>query len=121
MAYENNENLGISLPAAKTIGEFEERLELLQKLYVIETRRFQRQLELSQTREEVLSSTQSASTPMKSQGKCCPRILFEQDNHPQILGKIQVGFFQKIDEINHGKASNILFPDKNVQVKNQTK
>ena len=35
----------------------------------------------------------------------------------KILGKIQVGFLQKIEEINQGKANNILFPDKNVHIK----
>ena len=63
-AEEDNDYLGLSFPAAKTIDKFEERLELLQKLYVRETRRFQRQLELSHTREEVQHSTQSAFTPV---------------------------------------------------------
>ena len=55
---------------------------------------FQRQLELSQTREEVQQSTQSAFTPVRSQGeyaftpvrlqgKCCARVLFVQDSQTQ--------------------------------------
>ena len=35
----------------------------------------------------------------------------------KILGKILVGFFQNIEEINQGKVNEILFPDKNVQIK----
>ena len=35
----------------------------------------------------------------------------------KILSKIQVGFLQEVEEINQGKANNILFPDKNLQVK----
>ena len=45
-----------------------------------EAKRFQKQLELSQTREEVQYSTQSAFTPVISQGKCCHRDLFEQES-----------------------------------------
>ena len=41
-AEEKNDNLGLSLLAAKSTDEFQERLEQLQKLYVSEARRFQR-------------------------------------------------------------------------------
>ena len=41
------------------------------------------QLELSQTSEEVKHSTQSAFTSVKSLGRCCPRVLFEQDTQSQ--------------------------------------
>ena len=73
---EDDDDLGLSLPVAKTFDEFEERLEQLQKLYFKEARRFQRQLKLSQIREEVHHSTQSAFTPVRLQDECYPRILF---------------------------------------------
>ena len=38
---------------------------------------------ISQTREEVHHSTQSANLPVRSQGECYPRVLFDQDNKPQ--------------------------------------
>ena len=41
-AEEYNDNLGLSLPAAKTIDKFEERLEWFQNVFVKEARRFQR-------------------------------------------------------------------------------
>ena len=56
------DDLGLSLPAVKTVDEFEGRLEELQRLYVRAAIRFQRQLELSHTREEWQHSTQSAFT-----------------------------------------------------------
>ena len=52
-AEEHNDYLGFSLLTSKTVGEFEERLEWLQRLYVREAKRFQGQLELSKTREKV--------------------------------------------------------------------
>ena len=68
-ADKDNNDLGLSLLAAKTFDEFEERLDWLQ--------RFQRQLELSQTGEEVHHNTQSAITPARSQGKYYPRVIFK--------------------------------------------
>ena len=53
------------------------------RLYVKEARRFQRQPELFQTREEVQQNTQTAFTPVRSQGEWCPRVLFDQDNQSQ--------------------------------------
>ena len=82
-AEEDNDNLGLTFLTAKTIDEFEERLVQLHKLYVRETKRFLRQLELSQTREEVQQSIQSVFIPVRSQGKCCPMIQSEQDNQQQ--------------------------------------
>ena len=43
-AKEDNDNLGLSLLDAKPVGEFEERLEQLQRLYVGEAKMFQREL-----------------------------------------------------------------------------
>ena len=45
-------------------------------------KRFQKLLELSQTRQEVQHSKESAFMPVGSQSKC-PRVLFEQDSQPQ--------------------------------------
>ena len=45
MVEEDNDDLGLSLPAAKTIDEFEERLDWFLKLYVREARRSLNQLE----------------------------------------------------------------------------
>ena len=59
-----------------------ERLEWLQKLNIRKTERFQRHLELSQTTDKVQHSTESAFTPVRSQGKCCPRVLLDQDSQP---------------------------------------
>ena len=56
---------------------------MVAKVFVREARRFQRQLELSQTREDVQYSTQSAFTPVKTQGKSYQRVLFEQGSQPQ--------------------------------------
>ena len=38
---------------------------------------------LCQTRDKVQHHTEFAFTPVRSQGKCCPRVLFEQDDQPQ--------------------------------------
>ena len=61
-ADEDDDNLNFSLPAIKAVGEFEERFEWLQK--------DSRDILISYTREEVQHNTQSAFTPVRSQGKC---------------------------------------------------
>ena len=50
---EDNHDLGLSSLEVKTVDTFNERLEQLQRLFIREAKRSQRQLELSQTREEV--------------------------------------------------------------------
>ena len=70
--------MGLSLLAVKTVCEFEEKLECLQRLYLRMVRIFQREMELSETREGGQYSTESALTPVRSEGKCCPRGLFDQ-------------------------------------------
>ena len=44
-AEEDNDDLGLALLAAKTVGEFQERFKQLQRLYITEGTRLQRQLE----------------------------------------------------------------------------
>ena len=74
------------------------------KNYVREARGFWRTLKLSQTKDDVQQSTQSAFTTVRSQGKCWPRLYFSKVMTNQILDKIWVGFFHKIEEIIQGKA-----------------
>ena len=90
-----SDDLGLSLPAVKTISEFEERLGKLQRLYVREARRFQRQMELSQTREEIQHSRESAFTPVSSRSVHCPKVLFEQDSQPLNLNPELCRYFSE--------------------------
>ena len=41
---------------------------------------FQRHLKLSQAKAEAHHGIQSVLTPVRSQGECYPRVLFDQDN-----------------------------------------
>ena len=50
-------------------------------------------MEFSQTREDVQHSTESAFTKVRSQGKCCPRVPFDQDSHTKNLGQDPCSFF----------------------------
>ena len=68
-------------------------------------------------REEVQHYTPSAFTPVRSQGNCFPRILFEQDDQPQVSRQDSKKLFQNVEEINHYKVDIILFSDKSVQGK----
>ena len=42
-----------------------------------------RQLEWAQTKKKVQHTAESAFTLVRSQGKCCPRVMFGQDSQPQ--------------------------------------
>ena len=61
-----SDDLGLFLPIVKTVGKFEERVEKLHMFCVREARIFQRQKELSKSRDEIQHSTESACTPVRS-------------------------------------------------------
>ena len=53
---EDNNGLDLSLPKVRTIHEFKERLNKLQRLKIREACRFKGQIELSKTREQIQQS-----------------------------------------------------------------
>ena len=73
----DHNDLQISLPAVKTIKEYEERLDKLQRLYIREAHRFKRQLELSQTREEICHCKNCTFTPVRPLEECNHRVQFD--------------------------------------------
>ena len=101
----------------KPVGEFEERLEQLQRLYIREAKIFYRQFELSHTTEVVQNNIKSAFTSIRLQGKCYPRVYLNKMTSHKFLDKNLKSFSQDAVEINHYKVNNIFFPNKSPQVK----
>ena len=59
----------------------------MQSLYIREAKRLQRQMEFSQTSEEIQHGTGYAFTTVRFPGEYCLRVLLEQYNQPQNSGE----------------------------------
>ena len=66
---EDDNDLGLSLSTGKTTHKFEEGLDTLQQLYIRESCRIKRQMQLFETREEMQHSDNSTFTPVRPHGE----------------------------------------------------